>query len=116
TLFRSDRTLREVKNDSGCGVPRATRRRTAARPASAGSSCGCSLQSGPSSANISKMQATDRLIVALDVNSRDSALSLVQALRPRVQRFQVGLELFAAWGPPLVRAILAKGGQVLLDL
>jgi len=62
------------------------------------------------------MQATDRLIVALDVNSRDSALSLVQALRPRVQRFKVGLELFTACGPPLVREILEKGGQVFLDL
>jgi len=62
------------------------------------------------------MQATDRLIVALDVNSRDSALSLVQTLRPRVQRFKVGLELFTACGPALVREILEKGGQVFLDL
>jgi orotidine-5'-phosphate decarboxylase len=62
------------------------------------------------------MHAADRLIVALDVNSRDSALSLVQALRPRVQRFKVGLELFTACGPPLVREILEKGGQVFLDL
>jgi orotidine-5'-phosphate decarboxylase len=62
------------------------------------------------------MSATDRLIVALDVNSRDSALSLVQALRPRVQRFKVGVELFTACGPSLVREILEKGGQVFLDL
>jgi len=62
------------------------------------------------------MQAAERLIVALDVNSRDSALSLVQALRPRVQRFKVGLELFTACGPALVREILDKGGQVFLDL
>ena len=62
------------------------------------------------------MQAADRLIVALDVNSRDSALSLVQTLRPRVQRFKVGLELFTACGPALVREILEKGGQVFLDL
>ena len=62
------------------------------------------------------MPATDRLIVALDVNSRDTALSLVQALRPRVQRFKVGLELFTVCGPPLVREILDKGGQVFLDL
>jgi len=62
------------------------------------------------------MQTADRLIVALDVNSRDSALSLVQVLRPRVQRFKVGLELFTACGPPLVREILEKGGQVFLDL
>jgi len=62
------------------------------------------------------MPPADRLIVALDVNSRDSALSLVAALRPKVQRFKVGLELFTACGPPLVREILEKGGQVFLDL
>jgi orotidine-5'-phosphate decarboxylase len=62
------------------------------------------------------MAAADRLIVALDVSSRDSALALVAALRPRVQRFKVGMELFTACGPPLVREILDKGGQVFLDL
>ncbi len=62
------------------------------------------------------MAAADRLIVALDVSSRDSALALVAALRPRVQRFKVGMELFTACGPPLVREIRDKGGQVFLDL
>jgi orotidine-5'-phosphate decarboxylase len=40
----------------------------------------------------------------------------VTALRPRVVRFKVGLELFTACGPPLVREILERGGQVFLDL
>jgi len=62
------------------------------------------------------MLAAERLIVALDVNSREGALSLVHALRPRVQRFKVGVELFTACGPPLVREILEKGGQIFLDL
>ena len=62
------------------------------------------------------MAAADRLIVALDVPTRDQALSLVTALRPRVARFKVGLELFTACGPPLVREILERGGQVFLDL
>ena len=62
------------------------------------------------------MQAADKLIVALDVPTRDQALSLVQALRPRVQRFKVGMELFTACGPALVREILERGGQVFLDL
>src|SRR3989441_5457201 len=61
------------------------------------------------------MLAADRLIVALDVNSREGALSLVQALRPRVQRFRVGGELFTACGPPLVREILDRGVQIFLD-
>jgi orotidine-5'-phosphate decarboxylase len=62
------------------------------------------------------MPAAERLIVALDVNSRESALSLVAALRPRVTRFKVGTELFTACGPGLVREILEGGGQVFLDL
>ena len=62
------------------------------------------------------MQASDRLIVALDVGSRDKALSLVTALRPKVQRFKIGMELFTTCGPPLVREILERGGQIFLDL
>ena len=62
------------------------------------------------------MPASDKLIVALDVNARETALSLVAALRPRLSRFKVGMELFTACGPALVREILAGGGQVFLDL
>ena len=62
------------------------------------------------------MNADERLIVALDVNSREAALRLIGALRPRVRRFKVGLELFTACGPALVREIPSGGGQVFLDL
>jgi orotidine-5'-phosphate decarboxylase len=62
------------------------------------------------------MAASDKLIVALDVNARDTALSLVAALRPKVSRFKVGIELFTSCGPALVRDILGGGGQVFLDL
>lgn len=62
------------------------------------------------------MNAADRLIVALDVPTRDAALALVAALRPKARRFKVGLELFSACGPALVREILQGGGQVFLDL
>ncbi len=62
------------------------------------------------------MAAAERLIVALDVNSRESALALVASLRPRVTRFKVGTELFTACGPGLIREILDRGGQVFLDL
>lgn len=60
--------------------------------------------------------AAQRLIVALDVSNREAALKLVAALRPRVSRFKVGMELFTACGPALVREILAADGQVFLDL
>jgi orotidine-5'-phosphate decarboxylase len=62
------------------------------------------------------MIASDRLIVALDVNTRESALALYAALRPKVRHYKVGLELFSACGPALVREILSGGGQVFLDL
>ncbi len=60
--------------------------------------------------------AAQRLIVALDVSNREAALKLVAALRPRVSRFKVGMELFTACGPALVREILAADSQVFLDL
>lgn len=62
------------------------------------------------------MRAADRLIVALDVNSREVALSLCAALRPRVRHYKIGLELFTACGPALVREILSGGTAVFLDL
>jgi orotidine-5'-phosphate decarboxylase len=62
------------------------------------------------------MPAADRLIIALDVNGREPALALVAALRPKVCRFKVGLELFTSCGPALVREIIGKGGLVFLDL
>jgi orotidine-5'-phosphate decarboxylase len=62
------------------------------------------------------MHSAEKLIVALDVPARDAALSLVAALRPRVARFKIGMELFTACGPSLVREILERGGQVFLDL
>ncbi|HZM70466.1 MAG TPA: orotidine-5'-phosphate decarboxylase [Candidatus Cryosericum sp.] len=62
------------------------------------------------------MSAADRLIVALDVNSREAALALCAALRPKVRHYKIGLELFTACGPDLVRDLLRAGAQIFLDL
>ena len=62
------------------------------------------------------MQHADKLIVALDVNSREAALSLIAALRPKVRRFKIGLELYTACGPALLREVQQAGGRVFLDL
>ena len=62
------------------------------------------------------MELAQRLIVALDVNSRESALKLVAALRPRVARFKVGLELFVAQGRAAVEVVRKSGLPVFLDL
>ena len=55
------------------------------------------------------MSAADRLIVALDVPDREAALAIVSALRPRVRRFKIGLELYTACGPDLIREIQDGG-------
>ncbi len=58
----------------------------------------------------------DRLIVALDVPDRPSALSAVDLLSGHVGVFKVGLELFIREGPDLVQEIRRKGQRVFLDL
>lgn len=56
------------------------------------------------------------LIVALDVETADEALSLVKKLRGRVGMFKVGKQLFTAEGPAIVRCLRDLGEQVFLDL
>jgi orotidine-5'-phosphate decarboxylase len=58
----------------------------------------------------------DRIIVALDVENSDRALSLFDALRDQVGMFKIGSQLFTAAGPKVVRSIVSKGGHVFLDL
>jgi orotidine-5'-phosphate decarboxylase len=58
----------------------------------------------------------DRLIVALDVDSLDRAVGLVDALAGQVTRFKIGSQLFTACGPPAVEAVRKRGGEVFLDL
>ena len=62
------------------------------------------------------MNAKDKLIVALDVDSTDRALALVNELRDSVGMFKVGMQLFTAAGPDLVRRIVSQGNRVFLDL
>jgi len=59
---------------------------------------------------------TNKLIVALDVQTAPEALELVEALRGAVGMFKVGMQLFTAAGPDLVRAIVRSGERVFLDL
>ena len=56
------------------------------------------------------------IIVALDVESAAEARALVARLRPQVNFFKVGLELYAAAGMPLVDDLIAEGVDVFLDL
>jgi orotidine-5'-phosphate decarboxylase len=62
------------------------------------------------------VSARDRLIVALDVPTQTEALNVVRDLSPEVDFFKIGLQLYTAAGPEIVRAVLATGAKVFLDL
>lgn len=55
-------------------------------------------------------------IVALDVSSTSQALDLLRRLGPRAEWVKVGLQLFCAAGPEVVRALHGEGRRVFLDL
>ena len=56
------------------------------------------------------------LIVALDVASRGEAVEKVKAIGDAVGFYKIGLELFAAEGPEVVKAVKDLGKRVFLDL
>jgi orotidine-5'-phosphate decarboxylase len=58
----------------------------------------------------------DKIIVALDVATKGKALDLVEELRDEISFFKIGLQLYTAEGPEIVRAVLATGSKVWLDL
>jgi orotidine-5'-phosphate decarboxylase len=58
----------------------------------------------------------DRLIVALDVPTAQAAGNIVRELGDSVSFYKVGLQLFAAEGPAIVRELTASGRKVFLDL
>jgi orotidine-5'-phosphate decarboxylase len=62
------------------------------------------------------MDAKDRIIVALDVDTRREALEWVSRLGGRVGLFKIGSQLFTSEGPTLVREIVQRGERVFLDL
>jgi orotidine-5'-phosphate decarboxylase len=58
----------------------------------------------------------ERICAALDFPSWAEAEPFARAVAPAVGMLKVGLELFAAEGPPVVRAAAALGRPVFLDL
>jgi orotidine-5'-phosphate decarboxylase len=58
----------------------------------------------------------ERLIVALDVSSATDAQKIVRLLGDSVQTYKVGMQLYTAEGPGLVRDLIASGHKVFLDL
>ena len=61
-------------------------------------------------------KTADKIIVALDVPTKERALELVKQLRGEISFFKIGLQLYTAEGPEIVRAVLATGAKIWLDL
>ncbi|GAB6181089.1 orotidine-5'-phosphate decarboxylase [Desulfotomaculum defluvii] len=60
--------------------------------------------------------AKERLIVALDVDTKEEALQLTQKLSPYAGFFKVGMQLFYSSGPEIIRLLKDQGVKVFLDL
>jgi orotidine-5'-phosphate decarboxylase len=62
------------------------------------------------------VRAQDRLIVALDVPTARQARELAAQLGDAAGIYKVGLQLFTAEGPAVVRDLVSSGKRVFLDL
>lgn len=56
------------------------------------------------------------LIVALDVQTREEAVAKVKAIGDAVDFYKIGLELYTAEGPDVVKAVKDLGKRIFLDL
>lgn len=56
------------------------------------------------------------IVVALDFNTKDEALALIDRLDPELCRLKIGKEMFTHFGPEFVKQVHAKGFDVFLDL
>jgi len=65
---------------------------------------------------VSIVNARDRLILALDVPSADEADRLMSRVGEGVRFVKIGLELYTAAGPDIIRRAVARGTRVFLDL
>jgi len=61
-------------------------------------------------------KAADKIIVALDVATKERALNLVEELHDQISFFKIGLQLYTAEGPEIARELLKKDVKVFLDL
>jgi hypothetical protein len=62
------------------------------------------------------MEARDRIVLALDVDTKEKAISLVKELAGYVGVFKVGMQLYNSVGPDIVKEINDLGGKVFVDL
>jgi orotidine-5'-phosphate decarboxylase len=62
------------------------------------------------------MDRRERLIVALDVSNAAAARKIAAAVGDSAQTYKVGMQLYTAEGPSVVRDLVASGHRVFLDL
>ncbi|SFH90063.1 orotidine-5'-phosphate decarboxylase [Tindallia magadiensis] len=63
-----------------------------------------------------KMKNSDRLIVALDVNTVSEVHELTEKIGENVIWYKVGMELFYAEGPKVIELLKQKNKKIFLDL
>ena len=64
----------------------------------------------------STISPRDRLILALDFPTKAKALALVSSLAGAIGAYKIGLQLYTAEGPEIIRAVAATGANIFLDL
>jgi len=62
------------------------------------------------------MDPRERLIVALDVSTAAAARKIVAAVGDSASAYKIGMQLYTAEGPGIVRDLVASGRRVFLDL
>lgn len=65
---------------------------------------------------IASPEPSQKIIVALDVDSLVEAESIVRELSGSVGAFKIGLQLFTAAGPQFVKKLVGGGAKIFLDL
>ena len=73
------------------------------------------LKSLPISQSMSK-KTPCQLILALDLETREEARAILDHLGDSIKWVKIGLQLFTAYGPDIVREIADQGYKVFLDL
>ncbi|MGA7925393.1 MAG: orotidine-5'-phosphate decarboxylase [Candidatus Sulfotelmatobacter sp.] len=72
--------------------------------------------SGPRGNDLHKSDPRGKLIIALDVCTAAAAQKIVAAVGDSALTYKVGMQLYTAEGPQLVRDLVASGRRVFLDL
>jgi orotidine-5'-phosphate decarboxylase len=72
--------------------------------------------SSSQTSGFSKINPREKLIVALDVATASAAQKIVAAVGDSALTYKVGMQLYTAEGPRIVRDLVASGRRVFLDL